>query len=153
MLVFNEILEIFLATFLLDHRKCLRQFAHIHCWSSSVDWVRCDIGIRIDNRAIHDDSIVSHHHSLAQNAVPSYFNVVADWHGLDYCPFFDVNIVSLIAKEVPMLMGTYLSYLFWRLVGGFMITISESITYFPILTLARSPRRISLWCKIAWSHI
>ena len=152
-LVFNEILEILLATFLLDHRKCLRQFAHIHCWSSSVYRVRCDIGVRVHNRVVHDDCVVSHHYSLPQNTVPSYFHVVTDRHGLDYCPFFNVNIVSFLAKEVPMLMGTYLSSLFWRLVGGFIITISESITNFPILTFARSPRRMSLWCKMAWSQI
>lgn len=31
-----------------------------------------------------------------------------------------------------MEMGTYLSYLFCRLVGGLMMTISESTTYLPV---------------------
>lgn len=50
-------------------------------------------------------------------------------------------------------MGTYLSYLFWRLVGGLRITISDKITYLPMLTFARSPRTISFWCRMAWSQI
>ena len=50
-------------------------------------------------------------------------------------------------------MGTYFCSLFWRLVGGLMMTIYDRITNFPMLTFARSPLRISRWCRMAWSHI
>jgi hypothetical protein len=52
-----------------------------------------------------------------------------------------------------MEMGTYRSSLFWRFVGGLIITISERITNFPMLTFARSPLRISRCCRMAWSQI
>ena len=153
MQIFDEILKVFLATLLLDHWKCLWKFSHINCRSSSIDRVGSNIGVRVDYRIIHDDCIISHHNSLAQNAISSYFDVISNRHSFDDGAFFDINIVSLIILKLPTLMGTYFNYLFWRLVGGFMITISERITNFPMLTLARSPLRMSLWCKMAWSQI
>ena len=153
MLVFNEILEVFLATLFLHHWKCLRKLSHIDCWATSINRIWGYIGVRVDYRVVHDNHIISNYNSLPQDTVSANFNIIPNRHGLYNGPFLDVNVVPYILEEVPMLTGTYFSYLFCLLVGGLMITISERITYLPILTLAKSPLKINLWCKIAWSQI
>lgn len=144
-----EVLEKFLARLLLNQREGLRQFPHVDCWFAAVDRVGSDVGVGTHNGVVQNDCVVADHRPLSQNAVSAYFDVVADRHGLNYGPPVHEDVVACITDGLPIEMGTYLSYLFWRFVGGLRITISDRTTYLPMLTLARSPLRMMRCCRMA----
>lgn len=121
--LFCEILEVFLAWFLLHQRKGLRKLTHVHRWFASIHWKRGDVSIWTNNWVIQYHRIIAHHNSLPQNAVPSNFWITANRHGFDNSTLIYEDIVAFVSSKLPIVTGTYLSSLFWRFVGGLITTI------------------------------
>jgi len=152
-LIFSKILEKFLAWFFLNKWKSFWKITKIDRRFSSINRERSNIGIWRNNWVVKNNRIICNNNSLVKYTIFTNFDKITNRYWLQDSSFIHKDIVTYIIISIPIETGTYFSYLFWRLVGGLMITISDKITYFPMLTFAKSPRRIILCWRIAWSQI